>query len=83
MEQVNPKLWDVRLSRYDEKVAAFLRKRRGSQTYRDFAPTLGMSSSTLHRLENLEQSITLAKLHAIARRLRTTVEEIFEWTHNP
>ena len=45
-------------------------------TYRQFAPKLGMTSSTLHRLENLDQSITLAKLHAIAQRLRTSVEEI-------
>jgi transcriptional regulator with XRE-family HTH domain len=45
-------------------------------TYRDFAPQLGLSRSTLHRLENLEQSITLAKLHAIAQRLRTSVEKI-------
>ena len=76
MGQVNPILWDMRLSPYDERVAAFLRKRRGAQSYREFAPTLGMSSSTLHRLENLEQSITLAKLHAVAQRLRTSVEEI-------
>jgi DNA-binding Xre family transcriptional regulator len=76
MGQVNPKLWDVRLSQYDAKVAAFLRRRRGSLTYREFAPTLGMSSSKLHRLENLEQSITLAKLAAIAERLRTSVDEI-------
>jgi len=79
MEQVNPKFWDMRVSPYDRKVADFLRKRRGEQTYRDFAPKLGMSSSGLHRLENLEQSITLAKLHALAQRLRTTVEEIFGW----
>jgi transcriptional regulator with XRE-family HTH domain len=75
--QVNPIFWDMRVSPYDRKVAEFLRKRRGDQTYRDFAPTLGMSRSALHRLENLEQSITLAKLHAIAQRLRTSVEEIF------
>ncbi len=66
----------MRLSPYDQKVAAFLRKRRGTMTYREFAPNLGLSSSTLHRLENLDQSITLAKLHAIAQRLRTTVEDI-------
>jgi DNA-binding Xre family transcriptional regulator len=48
-------------------------------TYREFAPTLGMSSSKLHRLENLQQSITLAKLHAVAQRLRTTVGEILGW----
>jgi hypothetical protein len=53
MGQVNPIFWDMRVSPYDKKVAEFLRKRRGDQTYRDFAPTLGMSRSALHRLENL------------------------------
>jgi len=66
----------MRLSPYDQKVAAFLRKKRGDLTYREFAPKLGMTSSTLHRLENMDQSITLAKLHAIAQRLRTTVGDI-------
>jgi DNA-binding Xre family transcriptional regulator len=74
--QVNPILWDMRLSPYDERVAAFLRQRRGDQTYRQFAPKLGMSSSTLHRLENMEQSITLAKLHAVAQRMRVNIEDI-------
>ena len=74
--QVNPILWDMRLSPYDERVAAFLRQRRGDQTYRQFAPKLGMSSSTLHRLENMEQSITLAKLHAVAQRMRVSIEDI-------
>jgi len=60
----------------DQRVAAFLRSRRGDETYREFAPKIGLTRSTLHRLENLEQSITLAKLHAIAQRLRTTVERI-------
>ncbi len=63
-------------SPYDERVSKFLREKRGSDTYRDFAPKLGLTRSTLHRLENMEQSITLAKLHAIALRLRTSVEEI-------
>jgi len=60
----------------DQRVAAFLKNRRGDKTYREFAPKIGLTRSTLHRLENLEQSITLAKLHAIAQRLRTTVERI-------
>lgn len=73
----------MRLSPYDQKVAEFLRRRRAEKTYRQFAPTLGISRSALHRLENLEQSITLAKLHAIAQRLRTSVEEIFGWKSKP
>jgi transcriptional regulator with XRE-family HTH domain len=71
------------LSPYDRKVADFLRRRRDKLTYREFAPTLGLTRSTLHRLENLEQSITLAKLHAIAQRLRTSIEEILGIRFNP
>jgi len=66
----------IRPCPYDKKVADFLRKKRGERTYREFAPQLGMTRSTLHRIENLEQSITLAKLYAIAQRLRSSVEEI-------
>jgi len=69
----------MRLSPYDERVAAFLRMRRGEQTYRQFAPKLGMSSSTLHRLENMEQSITLAKLYAVAQRMRVSLDDILNW----
>ena len=76
LEQVNPILWDMCLSPYDQRVAAFLRQRRGDQTYRQFAPKLGMSSSTLHRLENMEQSITLAKLYAVAQRMRVSIDDI-------
>lgn len=63
-------------SPYDRKVAEFLRERRGERTYREFAPILGITRSTLHRLENVEQSITLEKLHKLAKRMRTSVPEI-------
>lgn len=45
-------------------------------TIRDFAKIAGMSKSALFRIENLEQSMTMASLHSLAQRLRTSVEEI-------
>lgn len=63
-------------SPYDKKIASFLKKRRGEMTIRDFAKIAGMSKSALFRIENLEQSMTMASLHSLAQRLRTSVEEI-------
>jgi hypothetical protein len=35
------------------------------------------AESTLHRLENCEQSITLARLHGLMQRLKVTLGEVF------
>jgi transcriptional regulator with XRE-family HTH domain len=64
-------------STFDKKLALFLRKKRGEMPYRDFARKLGIHRSTLHRLEHSEQSITLAKLELIMRRLKCNFSDIF------
>lgn len=64
-------------SRLDEHLAVFLRKKRGNSTYVQFARKLGIAPSTLHRLENREQSGTLQLLHQILRRLRCRVRDVF------
>jgi transcriptional regulator with XRE-family HTH domain len=64
-------------STFDKKLALFLRKKRGEMPYRDFARKLGIHRSTLHRLEHSEQSITLAKLEMIMRRLKCHFADIF------
>lgn len=61
---------------YDEKVAKFLRKQRGSLSYREFAPKLGLTKSVLYRLESQEQSITLSKLHTLSQKLKVRLEDI-------
>jgi transcriptional regulator with XRE-family HTH domain len=65
-------------STFDRKLALFLRKKRGAIPYRNFARKLGIHRSTLHRLEHFEQSITLAKLELIMRRLKCSFADIFE-----
>jgi transcriptional regulator with XRE-family HTH domain len=61
----------------NKQVAAFLRVRRGDQTYASFGRKVGLSPSTLFRLENGEQSITIQKLEQVLARLRCTVRDVF------
>lgn len=55
----------------------FLRDRRGKMTYAEFSRKLGLPPSTLHRLEQGAQSITLRGLQQIMRRLKCRLADIF------
>jgi transcriptional regulator with XRE-family HTH domain len=61
----------------DKEVASFLRKRRGQTPYAAFAKKLGMTASSLHRLENCQQSLTLKKLQQVMDRLKVDLADIF------
>lgn len=61
----------------DTQLAVFLRRKRGDTTYAQFARRLGISASTLYRLEHGEQSITLERLEQIMMRLRCSIGDIF------
>jgi transcriptional regulator with XRE-family HTH domain len=65
-------------SSLERQLGTFLRKKRGEQTFAQFARKLGIPPSTLHRLENGEQSITLGKLEQVMRRLNCKLSDIFE-----
>ncbi len=62
---------------YDRLLAEFLRRKRGDQTVRSFARKIGMTHGTLHRIENLQQSLTVGKLGQIMEKLDCTWSEIF------
>lgn len=62
----------------ERQLAAFLRKRRGDMTYAEFSRKLGLPPSTLHRLENAAQSITLRNLQQIMNRLKCRLSDVFE-----
>src|SRR3954464_1748537 len=64
-------------SELDEKLAAFLRKKRGEMTYADFSRKVGLPKSTIFRLEQLQQSITLGRLETVMQRLKCTLDDIF------
>lgn len=61
----------------DRKLAAYLRKTRGHMPYARFAKKTGLTPSTLFRLENGQQSITLARLDRLMMRLGCSWRDIF------
>ena len=62
---------------YDRLLSEYLRKTRGDQTVRAFARKIGLTHGTLHRIENLQQSLTVGKLGHIMEKLNCSWEEIF------
>ncbi len=61
----------------DHQLAIFLRKRRGETPYSAFARKLGITPSSLFRLENGQQSITLKTLQQIMDRLKCSLSDMF------
>lgn len=59
------------------QLAAFLRRERGEQTLAQFAKQLGISDSSLHRLEMGEQNITLDTLEEMTKRLKCRLGDLF------
>jgi DNA-binding Xre family transcriptional regulator len=60
-----------------KQLGQYLRKKRGDMTYPAFSRKLGISSSSLHRMEMGEQNVTLATLEQLLKRLKCTVADMF------
>ena len=60
-----------------QKLAREIRRRRGDATHRDFARQLGISKSSLHRIEMGEQNVGLDLLEHLCRRLHCTLTDLF------
>jgi len=65
-------------SNLDKKLAAFLKKTRGSMSFIEFSRKTGLPPSTLHRLENGDQSITLGRLDGVMKRLKVGLTDVFK-----
>jgi transcriptional regulator with XRE-family HTH domain len=61
----------------DKKLAKFLKEQRGEMTFAAFSKKTGLPRSTLFRLENGEQSITLGRLQQIMDRLKVDWQDVF------
>jgi DNA-binding XRE family transcriptional regulator len=68
---------DVPPESLDQKFSRFVRLQRGTQTFAQFARKLGVSESTLHRIENGHGSSTLRLVQQILRALRCDYEDAF------
>jgi len=60
-----------------KQLGRVLRKKRGPKTLPAFARRLGISSSSLHRMELGEQNVTLKTLEQLTKRLRCKVSDLF------
>ena len=60
-----------------DQLAKFLREKRGELTLKQFARKVGISDSTLQRVEIGEQNITLKSLQHIVDRLNCEIANIF------
>ena len=61
----------------EKQLARFLRLKRGEATFAAFSKRLGIPASTLCRLEQAQQSISLGKLECILRRLNCALSDVF------
>jgi DNA-binding Xre family transcriptional regulator len=61
----------------DKQLAVFLKKKRGDMTFKAFSQKVGLPPSTLFRLEQCEQSITLGRLQLVMKRLKCSLSDIF------
>ena len=61
-----------------KRLGRFLRQKRGELTLSVYARKLGISSSSLHRIEMGEQNVTLNTLEQLLKRLRCRVSDVFE-----
>jgi transcriptional regulator with XRE-family HTH domain len=60
------------------RLGRFLRHRRGDLSLPAFARKLGISSSSLHRMEMGEQNVTLKTLELLLARMKTDVTAVFD-----
>jgi DNA-binding Xre family transcriptional regulator len=67
----------VMADRLAKQLAQFLKKRRGDLTYQQFSRKMGISDSTLHRMELAQQNVTLKTLEQICDRLKCSISEVF------
>lgn len=59
------------------RLGQFLRQRRGDLSLPAYARKLGISSSSLHRMEMGEQNVTLKTLELLLKRMKSDVTEVF------
>jgi len=60
----------------DKKLAAFLKKQRGEMSYAEFSRKTGLTASSLFRLEQGQQSITLGRLHEVLKKLKMSLWDV-------
>jgi len=61
----------------DKRLSRFLKKTRGEMSFAQFSKVTGLTPSTLFRLEQCDQTITLRRLEPVLKRLKVTLWDVF------
>ncbi|TAL07507.1 MAG: XRE family transcriptional regulator [Verrucomicrobia bacterium] len=61
----------------DRQLATYLKKARGGLSYAAFGKKVGLSHTTLHRLERGEHHLTLNKLETVLNKLKIRMKDVF------
>lgn len=61
---------------YRKHLAAEMRRRRGELSIRDFALKTGLSKTSLQRIENEEQNVTIDTLEHLCKKFRCEAEDL-------
>ncbi len=61
----------------DARLAKYLRRARGGMSYYAFGKKVGISHTTLHRIERGEHHLTLNKLETILNKLKISLSDVF------
>ncbi|MDO8909924.1 MAG: helix-turn-helix transcriptional regulator [Pseudohongiella sp.] len=59
------------------RLAAFIRQRRGTTPQRVFARKMGVAQSTIMRIENEDQNVTLQTLEQLCKAFHVDVGDLF------
>ena len=77
-------MWDVLASmllhvprKLRTQLGTFLKQRRGELTYAQYARRIAISKSTLQRLEQAEQNITIDTLEHLFAKLSVHISDVF------
>lgn len=60
-----------------QRLARFIREKRGKLSQREFARKIGVTQSTVMRIENLDQNVTLKTLETLCRAFHADIGDLF------
>ena len=60
-----------------ERLARFIREKRGDIPQREFARKIGVTQSTVMRIENRDQNVTIKTLETLCRAFHADIGDLF------
>jgi len=74
---VHIKQYKPHMAQLRARLAIFIRERRGASPQRAFARKTGLAQSTIMRIENEDQNVTLETLEQLCRVFHVDIDELF------